>query len=1286
MVIATNTNLSDPLLNSVSGGNISEEELKELNESKEKRVRDYLANLAIKNKRPLSPIEFRSAKELSNIDSEIFGSLYQSVYVPLSRGEALEPEPTILSNIPPKSSSASDILEATEQELSPSEREIIEMIESQNRSTTITNTPPQIYKEPEEDKPSWLEGIISSASESARGLPEAMIRGMSKSSPKGNSAILMALGAGGPQGSAGLLNLPKEFQDEILDITNLDMLEGMENINEYFNQVTQEAPIASTFIGYAFDPLLYAAYGPATRAKTVFDMSKYGVVGGAAHSGMRPVLEGETWGGNVVEGGIFGGIAFGGFGLARRAWNQRRGKEPFPLTQAEAAFTKKQQPIEELRNEVIKGIKVTQPKPNRLDNKIKSFYTRYAGNPLWDWVSANPGRTGMTTFGGIAGWWSADDEATIAQKMTSTAFGAMAGFGIHYLAGIPALTSAISKRVGLPDTERSLNDILAKGFINEYMLPSVYREYKDIASVNVRSLSDQFYTLAKESTKLSPEDRRLLGGIISGEFENIPKNMNKLSAEAIDLIKETGQKMVDVGLLSEEVFLKNAGRYAHRTYLKHLKGLVDDTTYKNSTTMRIIGDVLRPRGRIETTTSQRKLKELQKEGYELLDKTFRDKRTVTVKNYKENFKTYEILQKLKGGKIIIGKPVFKLRKDFTKSERQQLGEIEDAAYKINETGRLMTNDLSMYQLFDDIAKDRTLAITAEEFAKNPLKNWKQVSAATIKDTSINRYGNLAGKYVPEEIYNDIIASTYHRDFMRSPAGRTYLKMLSVWKKSKTAWNPAVHMNNTLSNVILYDYADASYRHLYRGAKAIIEGEANPVYRLMAREGVFESGMVNKELNMLGDQLQEEMLRFSKNLANPNRNPTVSTMEYAAAAEKPAIKKFNLLPIATGTKDALGVLGDVTFGGMTKLYGMEDQIFRAGVFLDRLSKGQTVRTAAKDARRWFIDYDINAPAINALRYTATPFLSYTYRVVPLLAETATLKPWKVAKWAGLAYGLNKAGSYWGPGNEEAERLVGNEKMRETLYGLPGLPYTTMKTPFISEEASRLAGTQIPSYIDITRWIPGGDVFALSGATGAEGWLPGVPAPLQPSFGLVGEAAIPLVFGKDAFTKKGLKGLGVNSNIDWQIKWDHFVHSLQPNIPVDMSNYNPINLAFGSELNIPPFLPSHSSNKINEAFANHQSGEGKRTGQDFSPLQAILQSMGVKVSPFNIESAEAGRVLEMKQVYKASQDRIFDVLNDINRDRISSEKGQELIEQIEIDLVEEMEKLEKGIRAAEEKGLL
>ena len=32
-----------------------------------------------------------------------------------------------------------------------------------------------------------------------------------------------------------------------------------------------------------------------------------------------------------------------------------------------------------------------------------------------------------------------------------------------------------------------------------------------------------------------------------------------------------------------------------------------------------------------------------------------------------------------------------------------------------------------------------------------------------------------------------------------------------------------------------------------------------------------------------------------------------------------------------------------------------------------------------ARKQFIDYDIDAPLINHLRNTATPFLSFTYRI-------------------------------------------------------------------------------------------------------------------------------------------------------------------------------------------------------------------------------------------------------------------------------------------------------------------
>jgi hypothetical protein len=60
----------------------------------------------------------------------------------------------------------------------------------------------------------------------------------------------------------------------------------------------------------------------------------------------------------------------------------------------------------------------------------------------------------------------------------------------------------------------------------------------------------------------------------------------------------------------------------------------------------------------------------------------------------------------------------------------------------------------------------------------------------------------------------------------------------------------------------------------------------------------------------------------------------------------------------------------------------------------------VQDAALDARKSFIDYNIDAPAINWMRNTVTPFLAYTYRIIPILAETAIVRPWKYAKYAAL----------------------------------------------------------------------------------------------------------------------------------------------------------------------------------------------------------------------------------------------------------------------------------------------
>ena len=94
--------------------------------------------------------------------------------------------------------------------------------------------------------------------------------------------------------------------------------------------------------------------------------------------------------------------------------------------------------------------------------------------------------------------------------------------------------------------------------------------------------------------------------------------------------------------------------------------------------------------------------------------------------------------------------------------------------------------------------------------------------------------------------------------------------------------------------------------------------------------------------------------------------------------------------STRLKGIANKVYDNTLGRMEKAYQFEDQVFRMAVFMDRINKGFDVTKASREAKRWFVDYDINAPVIQALKKTALPFVSYTYRVIPLLAEAAAMR--------------------------------------------------------------------------------------------------------------------------------------------------------------------------------------------------------------------------------------------------------------------------------------------------------
>ena len=182
----------------------------------------------------------------------------------------------------------------------------------------------------------------------------------------------------------------------------------------------------------------------------------------------------------------------------------------------------------------------------------------------------------------------------------------------------------------------------------------------------------------------------------------------------------------------------------------------------------------------------------------------------------------------------------------------------------------------------------------------------------------------------------------------------------------------------MSNVILHDLIDADFKYLKPAwtaltthGKTITKGgktsiQKSKLVEAATKYGVFDADFVTQEL----------------------KNIKVSS-------KFPYSFNDNLDPFNNSVNAAKGIYSDVLnkniLTSLTNFYRFEDAVFRLSVFQDRIAKGFSQADAALDARRAFIDYNIDAPAINWMRNTITPFLAYTYRIIPLLAETAVVRP-------------------------------------------------------------------------------------------------------------------------------------------------------------------------------------------------------------------------------------------------------------------------------------------------------
>lgn len=738
-----------------------------------------------------------------------------------------------------------------------------------------------------------------------------------------------------------------------------------------------------------------------------------------------------------------------------------------------------------------------------------------------------------------------------------------------------------------------------RGLIDGYGLDPEYIETYRKSDLGKAAILRQAQGIMKvlSNAGVGTAEAEVLQQILSGKPVN-DAAMTKLSVPIRKAIDDMGAEAVSLGLLSAESFQRNRGAYLHRVYAKNevdqntLAGWVSNKMAARR--KRIIGDQLKGRGMFWDQTMERLTQDFgaypapqQGEKVRVLDRISADGSTVTKRafwpanraipvefsgNNWVSRGNWEVRQVSKNGKDVT------LWRDYTEAERQSMGEIVDARYTIAKTFMLMANDLSTGRFYRDVAAKAEWTQSTEpaapwKDASEYSQHWNDAEIQWVKvpDTAIpktggkKRWGALSGKWVRAEIWRDLnelnIAST--------PG--VWRKLLGQWKLNHTSRHPVVHMNNIMSNLTFMDLADVRMQDLAAGLKAYIKGGKD--FQEALDNGAFGSDMVAQEIRKeVLEPILEEITKQQTGAANP----------FLARA------------------GFLGVFADKLWTGVKKLdngmlraYQMEDEVFRMATYMRRRSQGDSPQAAALNARDQFLNYDIRAPWIRAMRNSLFPFISYTYRAVPRLMESIAHRPWKLAKYAAIAYAVNALGYLWDDGDDDEKKeraALRDEEQGHTWLGTPRM----LRMPFRDAHG-------LPVFIDVRRWIPAGDIFDTNQGNSA---LP-IPAPLH--FGGPIQLGFEFMLNKKSFDGEEITNELTDTNAekvakvaDWA--WKSWV---------------------------PPafWMPnSYYWTKISNALH----GATDMQGRPYSVPQAVVSSFGIKVKPLDVDDGIKWHFVEFQKV--------------------------------------------------------
>lgn len=586
-----------------------------------------------------------------------------------------------------------------------------------------------------------------------------------------------------------------------------------------------------------------------------------------------------------------------------------------------------------------------------------------------------------------------------------------------------------------------------------------YLENREQMFKDINNGYDEIINIFRSLNELSVPVRKQLHEYLTGDNINVPASVKSLGDSFRKQINLLGEQAVENGLLSRAAYDEWKNIYLYRTYDKTLRNSIKKVLSK-----------ITNKNLLKDKSIQAELKTLNPAGvYKKLVEKGENKETASIiaRRIKELLASrgefyigtaddYKLLLengrigKLSDGKISAYKNsdgTYTFRRDYSKQERQSMGEITDGALTVART---------MQKLNDMINVGKFL-----KYIENNIVD----DAVSSKDFVIlkgSQFGALNGHKIPKDIANDLESISnslfgYNNDIIN-----LYQKYLRVWKKSVSIYNVPTHVSNVMSNITLMLMggfpAHKTIPFIFKGS-ATLKGYEK--YKLLESKKI--TGVIT----------DKELLALNK-LAN-NKN-----IQTCLLAEKHGLFGSNRFHEVMQNSQELSnnlVKGQGNFfkrntrkvlSKFENAFLMEDNAAKITMF-DYLinNKKWPVDEAIKEINKITPDY--NAPMhkmFRALRDTGVvPFISWTYYTFPtILKQLNPLGKNKVGQ------GLNKYNSY------NMLKIIGTLSIADYIL--------TSNTSIYDEQPPIFNNKRMPVYEDydgnvttlkIDKWIPHLSVF-------------------------------------------------------------------------------------------------------------------------------------------------------------------------------------------------------------------